>query len=114
MTDCRPVSAGSKSPVRRRPVLTAEVAASLAAQRSLMAGYRRVGVTGQTFSIYLCSLLMLIFEIGRRSVSVGSDKRNQSPVILLLVWMVLVAAILLTPLFPPICSVLAFATGKNG
>ena len=58
--------------------------------------------------------LILIFEIGRRSVSVGSNKSNQSPVILLLVWMVLVAAILLTPLFHPIWSVLTFATGKNG
>ena len=94
-------------------MLTAEVAASLAAQRSLMAGYRRVGVTGQTFSIYLCSLLMLIFEIGRRSVSVGSDKRNQSPVILLLVWMVKVNAILLTPLFPTTSSVTDGAMSKS-
>ena len=51
----------TRCPVRRRPVLTGEVAASLAAQRSLIAGYRRVGVTGQTFSIYL--LLMLSYVI---------------------------------------------------
>lgn len=74
------------SPARRRPVLTAGVAAILLSLEPLTDGRLMVGV------------------IGARPASVGCQLMNQSPVIPPPASMVKVVVILVIPLFPPTWS----------